>query len=102
MTLRLTATETEELRSRAKSEGRSMQEVARQAISDYIERENRRGMLDDVLTDYRVLETSYAANGPLMAEATERTLTRRLGDLHPDCRQCRRAVAAGMRNAASA
>lgn len=50
MTLRLTATETEELRSRAKSEGRSMQEVARQAISDYIERENRRGMLDDVLT----------------------------------------------------
>lgn len=59
-------------------------------------------MLDDILTDYRVHGTSYAANGPLMAVATERTLTRRLVDLHPDCKQCRRAVAAGMRNAASA
>ena len=59
-------------------------------------------MLDDYLTDYRVHQASYAANGPLMAVATERTLTRRLGDLHPDCRPCRRAVAAGMRNAASA
>jgi glycosyltransferase involved in cell wall biosynthesis len=59
-------------------------------------------MLDDCLTDYRVHETSYAANGPLMAVATERTLTRRLVDLHPDCKQCQKAVAAGMRNAASA
>lgn len=50
MTLRLTDSEAEDLRARAKSEGRSMQEVARQAVRDYIERENRRARLDSVLT----------------------------------------------------
>lgn len=50
MTLRLTDSEAENLRARAKSEGRSMQEVARQAVRDYIERENRRARLDSVLT----------------------------------------------------
>ena len=50
MTLRLTDSEAENLRTRAKSEGRSMQEVARQAVRDYIERENRRSRLDGVLT----------------------------------------------------
>ncbi len=50
MTLRLTDSETENLRARAQSEGRSMQEVARQAVRDYVAREDRRAQLDDVLT----------------------------------------------------
>lgn len=49
MTLRLTDDETEALRSRAELEGRSMQEVARGAVRDYIERESRRELLDQVL-----------------------------------------------------
>jgi predicted transcriptional regulator len=36
MNLRLTESETEALRARAEQEGRSMQEVARQAIADYV------------------------------------------------------------------
>lgn len=36
MNLRLTETETEALRARAELEGRSMQEIARQAIADYV------------------------------------------------------------------
>ena len=36
MNLRLTESETEALRARAELEGRSMQEIARQAISDYV------------------------------------------------------------------
>ena len=36
MNLRLTDAEAEALRSRAEKEGRSMQEVARQAIADYV------------------------------------------------------------------
>jgi predicted transcriptional regulator len=35
MTLRLTKEETEALRARAEAEGRSMQEVARQAVVEY-------------------------------------------------------------------
>ena len=35
MTLRLTQEETEALRARAEAEGRSMQEVARQAVVEY-------------------------------------------------------------------
>lgn len=34
---------------RAKLEGRSMQEVARQAVRDYIERTSKRELLDRVL-----------------------------------------------------
>ena len=49
MTLRLTDDETEALRRRAKREGRSMQDVAREAVRDYIERTSRRELLDDVL-----------------------------------------------------
>lgn len=49
MTLRLDDGETEALRSRAELEGRSMQEVARQAVRDYIERSSRRQLLDRVL-----------------------------------------------------
>lgn len=49
MTLRLTEDETEALRSRAQLEGRSMQEVARAALRDYIDRASRRELLDRVL-----------------------------------------------------
>lgn len=49
MTLRLTDDETEALRSRAQLEGRSMQEVARTALRDYIDRTSRRELLDRVL-----------------------------------------------------
>lgn len=51
MTLRLDPDETEALRRRAAREGRSMQEVARQAVRDYIERTSRRELLDEVLDE---------------------------------------------------
>jgi predicted transcriptional regulator len=38
MTLRLTDDETDALRSRAEQEGRSMQDIARTAISEYLSR----------------------------------------------------------------
>src|ERR1700709_16258 len=62
MTLRLDDGETEALRQRAEREGRSMQEVARQAVRDYVERTSRRELLD------RVLDTEL----PRYAEALER------------------------------
>jgi predicted transcriptional regulator len=49
MTLRLTEDETDALRQRAKREGRSMQDVARAAVRDYIDRTSRQELLDDVL-----------------------------------------------------
>jgi hypothetical protein len=49
MTLRLTDEETDALRRRAQREGRSMQEVARAAVREYIDRTSRREVLDDVL-----------------------------------------------------
>jgi hypothetical protein len=51
MTLRLDDDETEALRSRAEHEGRSMQEVARQAVREYVERTSRRELLDRVLDE---------------------------------------------------
>jgi predicted transcriptional regulator len=42
MTLRLTAEETEALRETARRENRSMQEVARTAIADYVSRRAER------------------------------------------------------------
>lgn len=51
MTLRLTPEETEALRLRANREGRSMQDVARAALRDYIDRTSRRELLDEVLDD---------------------------------------------------
>lgn len=51
MTLRLDEHETEALRRRAELEGRSMQDVARQAVRDYIERTSRRELLDRVLDE---------------------------------------------------
>jgi hypothetical protein len=49
MTLRLTDDETDALRERASREGRSMQDVARSAVREYIDRTSRRELLDDVL-----------------------------------------------------
>jgi len=62
MTLRLDEQETDALRRRAELEGRSMQDVARQAVRDYIERNSKRELLD------RVLDREL----PRYAEALER------------------------------
>jgi uncharacterized protein (DUF1778 family) len=51
MTLRLTDEETDLLRRRAEHEHRSMQDVARQAIRDYVERTSKRELLDRVLDE---------------------------------------------------
>jgi predicted transcriptional regulator len=51
MTLRLSDAEAEALRRQARREGRSMQDVARQAVRDYIERSSRRELLDRVLDE---------------------------------------------------
>ena len=49
MTLRLTDDETDALRRRAAREGRSMQDVARTAVREYIDRTSGRELLDKVL-----------------------------------------------------
>jgi plasmid stability protein len=49
MTLRLTDDETDALRLRASREGRSMQDVARTAVREYIDRTSRRELLDEIL-----------------------------------------------------
>lgn len=51
MTLRLTDDEAEALRRRARREGRSMQEIAREAVRVYIEQTSRRELLDQVLDE---------------------------------------------------
>jgi plasmid stability protein len=51
MTLRLTDAETEALRQRAALEGRSMQDLAREAVREYIERTSKQQLLDQVLDD---------------------------------------------------
>jgi predicted transcriptional regulator len=51
MTLRLADQETEALRRRSELEQRSMQEVARQAIREYIENHSRAELLDEVLDE---------------------------------------------------
>jgi hypothetical protein len=51
MTLRLADDETEALRRRAELEHRSMQEVARQAIREYVENRSRAELLDKVLDE---------------------------------------------------
>ena len=51
MTLRLSDDEAEALRRRADLERRSMQEVARQAIREYIEQHSRADLLDQVLNE---------------------------------------------------
>lgn len=62
MTLRLTDEEADALRRRAAREGRSMQEVAREAVREYVERNSRRELLDEVLDE----------DLPRYAEALER------------------------------
>jgi plasmid stability protein len=49
MTLRLDDAETAALRARAASEARSMQEIAREAIREYIEHHSRRDLIDGIL-----------------------------------------------------
>lgn len=51
MTLRLTDDEARALRQRAEREGRSMQEVAREAVRVYVEDTSRRELLDKVLDE---------------------------------------------------
>jgi len=51
MTLRLTDDEAEALRLRAEVESRSMQEVAREAIREYVEQHSRAELLDRVLDE---------------------------------------------------
>lgn len=51
MTLRLSDEEAEALRQRAALEGRSMQEVARQAIREYVEQHSRADLLERVLDE---------------------------------------------------
>jgi predicted transcriptional regulator len=51
MTLRLADSEAEALRRRAELERRSMQEVARQAIREYIEGHSRADLLEQVLDE---------------------------------------------------
>ena len=51
MTLRLADDESEALRRRSELEQRSMQEVARQAIREYIENHSRSDLLDQVLDE---------------------------------------------------
>ena len=62
MTLRLTNTESRALRRRAEHEGRPMQEVARQAIREYVENHSRAELLERVLDE----------DLPRYAEALER------------------------------
>lgn len=49
MTLRLTDDEVEALRARSELEGRSMQEIARAAVREYIDNHSRADLLDRVL-----------------------------------------------------
>ncbi|MGD0925265.1 MAG: DUF6290 family protein [Streptosporangiaceae bacterium] len=51
MTLRLSDEEAEALRQRARQEERSMQDVARQAILEYVEQHSREDLLDRVLDE---------------------------------------------------
>lgn len=49
MTLHLTDAEADALRTRAELEGRSMQDVARQAVREYVEQRSRAELIDGVL-----------------------------------------------------
>lgn len=49
MTLRLTDEEAEALNKRAALEARSMQDVARQAVREYVENHSRAELLDQIL-----------------------------------------------------
>jgi hypothetical protein len=62
MTLRLSEPEARALRRRAQHEGRPMQEVARQAIREYVETRSRAELIERVLDE----------DLPRYAEALER------------------------------
>ena len=49
MTLRLSDDEADALRRRAELESRSMQDIARQAVREYVEHHSRAELLDQVL-----------------------------------------------------
>jgi predicted transcriptional regulator len=49
MTLRLTDDQTMALRAQAAREGRSMQEVALEAVEEYLEKHTKRTLIDRVL-----------------------------------------------------
>lgn len=51
MTLRLSDAEADALRRRAELEHRSMQDVARQAVREYVENHSRADLLDRVLDE---------------------------------------------------
>jgi predicted transcriptional regulator len=51
MTLRLSDAETEALRRRAEFESRSMQDVAKQAVREYVENHSRHDLLARVLDE---------------------------------------------------
>lgn len=51
MTLRLSDAEMKALRRRAERESRSMQDVARQAVREYVETHSRAELLDGVLDE---------------------------------------------------
>lgn len=51
MTLRLSDAEADALRRRADREHRSMQDVARQAVREYVENHSRSELLDQALDD---------------------------------------------------
>lgn len=51
MTLRLSDDEADALRRRAEREARSMQDVARQAVREYVENHSRAELLDQVLDE---------------------------------------------------
>lgn len=51
MTLRLSDDEADALRERADHESRSMQDVARQAVREYVEYHSRAELLDQVLDE---------------------------------------------------
>lgn len=62
MTLRLSDAEADALRRRAERESRSMQDVVRQAVREYVENHSRAELLDQVLDEEL----------PRFAEALER------------------------------
>ncbi|WP_394769287.1 hypothetical protein [Lacisediminihabitans sp.] len=51
MTLRLTDDEADALRRRAEYESRSMQDIAKQAVREYVENHSRRDLLRTVLDE---------------------------------------------------
>lgn len=51
MTLRLNEAQSEALRARAEFEGRSMQEVAKSAIEEYLELHSKADLIDRILDE---------------------------------------------------